>query len=358
MIFLLLVMVFVFHPPSALALGEELLPDSRALESVLPEEVKELLDGQSPGALPEEGLLKRIWDGFLRQLRSASAGAFHTAGIILAVTVICALADSLDGIGKVPRFVLLSAVTAVSTAALADFNSYMEMGFSALQTLSDFSHVLLPCLSTAAAATGATASAAAKYAATAMFMDILLSLGRRVIMPAVCGYAALSVSAAAVGNGSLKAAKRLMKNICQYLLTGISLAFTGWLALSGVISGTADSVTARLTKTAVSAALPVVGSVLSDAAGTLAAAISAVRGTVGVFGMLVVLCVCMGPFAALGVRYVVYKLAAAVCECVSDSKLAELIDAFGTCFGMVLALNGVGALMMLVSVFSLMRTVT
>ena len=73
--------------------------------------------------------------------------------------------------------------------------------------------------------------------------------------------------------------------------------------------------------------------------------------------MTVVLCLCLGPFAALGVRYLVYKLASSLCECVSDGKLAELIDSFGTCFGMVLGLNGVGALMVIVSVFSIMRTV-
>jgi hypothetical protein len=65
----------------------------------------------------------------------------------------------------------------------------------------------------------------------------------------------------------------------------------------------------------------------------------------------------MGPFISLGVRFLVYKLSSGLCDCVSDGKLSELVDSFGTCFGMVLGLNGVGALMMLISVFSLMRTV-
>lgn len=343
--------------PVAQAVGDEFLPDNQALDRVLPEEVQDILGGQSAAEWPNNDLLNRMWSEFQAMIRDAASGALHTAGVILSVTMICALAESLDVAGKAPKYILLAGVAAVSTAAVADFDSYMERGFSALQTLSDFSHVLLPCLSAAAAASGMVTGAAAKYAATAMFMDVLLGVGRNVIMPAVCGYAALSVAGAAMGNGSLKAAKKLMKSICTYFLTGISLVFTGWLTLTGVISGTADAVTVRMTKTAVSVALPVVGSVLSDAAGALAAAVSTVRGTVGVFGVIVVICVCIGPFAALGIRYLVYKLAAAVCECVSDGKLAELIDAFGTCFGMILGLNGVGALMMFISVFSIMRTV-
>lgn len=341
----------------ALAAGENLLPDTEVLEEFLPEETRELLDGQSALEMPDEGLLQRVWDALLEKVVQALRSACRTAGVILAVTMVCSMAQTMDVGSRAPRYVLLAGVAAISTAAVSDFDSYMGLGLSTLETLSEYSHILLPTLSTAAAATGAAASAAAKYAATAMFMDILLSLGRSVVMPAVFGYAALSVAGAAVGNGALKAAKKLMKSICGYLLTGLALAFTGWLALTGVISGSADSVTSRLTKTAVSAALPVVGSILSDAAGTLAAALTALRGTVGIFGLLAVLCVCMGPFVALGVRYLVYKLAAAVCGCVSDGRLADLIDSLGTCFGMVLGLNGVGALMMFVSVFSLIRTV-
>ena len=333
------------------------LPDTGELEDSLPEAAREFLSGESAAAMPEDGVLDRILSAAWDALRSALGGACRTAGIMLTAAMLCALSETLDTGERAPRYILLAGVAAIGASAVSDFDSYMGLGLNALQTLSDYSRVLLPTLTAAAAASGAAASAAAKYAATALFMDILLSLARAVVMPAVCGYAALAVADAAVGNGALKTAKKLMKSVCTTLLTGLSLCFTGWLALTGVIAGAADSLTARVTKTAVSAALPVVGSILADAAGTLAAAVSALRNSIGVFGLLAVLCVCLAPFAALGARYLVYKLAAAVCACVSDKRLAELVDCLGTCFGMVLALTGTGALMLFVSIFSLIRTV-
>lgn len=341
----------------ALAAPEDYLPDTEALEEALPEEAQDILGGQDPAALPEDGLLEKVLSSAGEALWSALGNAGRAAGVLLTVTVLCSLAGSLDTGGRASRYVLLAGVAAMGAVAVSDFDSYMQYGLSALQTLADYSRVLLPTLAAAAASTGAVASAAAKYGATALFMDVLLSLARNVVMPAVCGYAALAVADAAVGNEALKAAKKIMKSLCTFLLTGLSLAFTGWLALTGVISGTADAVTARVTKTAVSAALPVVGSILSDAAGALASAVSMLRNSVGVFGLLAVLCVCIGPFSALGARYLLYKLAAAVCSCVADKRLSELVDSLGTCFGMVLALNGVGALMLFVSIFSLIRTV-
>lgn len=81
-------------------------------------------------------------------------------------------------------------------------------------------------------------------------MDVLLSVARSVLVPCVCGYAALSVADAAVGNEILKTAKKIMKTVCTALLSAVCVAFTAWLSLTGVVTGTADALAARVTKTA------------------------------------------------------------------------------------------------------------
>ena len=111
--------------------------------------------------------------------------------------------------------------------------------------------------------------------------------------------------------------------------------------ITGVVTGTADALAARVTKTAVSAALPVVGSILSDAASTLAAAAGTLKATIGIFGLLAEAAICLPPVLTLGVRFFVYKLTAAVCECVADKRFSELISNLGTAFALLLAINGV-----------------
>ena len=188
-------------------------------------------------------------------------------------------------------------------------------------------------------------------------MDVLLSVARSVLVPCVCGYAALSVADAAVGNEILKTAKKIMKTVCTTLLSVVCVAFTAWLSLTGVVTGTADALATRVTKTAVSAALPVVGSILSDAASTLAAAAGTLKATIGIFGLLAVAAICLPPVLTLGVRFFVYKLTAAVCECVADKRFSELISNLGTAFALLLAINGAGAMMLFLSLYSLIQTV-
>ena len=70
----------------------------------------------------------------------------------------------------------------------------------AVEEMNAFSRALLPCLTAAAAAGGMAGSAAAKYAATALAMDVLLSLTRTLLLP--LAYALLAVRTAAAATGS------------------------------------------------------------------------------------------------------------------------------------------------------------
>ena len=356
MTLLIAVMFLLFPGVTAQAVSLEESLDVAAVSDSLPPEAEEYLYDVSPLDGSAGNVFSRIVDGAQEKFARAFASALRTAGVLLIVCVLIALSDTLEVRENAPEYVVFAGVAAIGATALADFDSYLNLGLDSLQTMSDYSKVLLPTLSSAAAITGGAGGAAAKYAATALFMDLLLECAKNIVAPGVCALAALSVADAAVGNHTLKAAKKLLKTVCGLLLTGLSMAFTGYLAFSGVIAETADAMTARMAKTAVSSALPVVGSILSDAAGTLAAAAGVLRGSVGLFGMAAVGCVCIGPFASLGARYLAFKLSAGLCSCVADKRFTTLVEDLGTCFGMILGINGAGALMMFVSIYSLIRT--
>ena len=101
---------------------------------------------------------------------------------------------------------------------------------------------------------------------------------------------------------------------------------------------------------AVSAALPVVGKILSDAASTYLAGAELVRGAVGAVGLAAVLCVCIGPVLSLGAHYLLFKAAAAVTEPFTEGRLSGLIGDIGTAYGMTLGLVGSGGAMLFLSV--------
>ena len=150
-----------------------------------------------------------------------------------------------------------------------------------------------------------------------------------------------------------KAASRVV----TWLLTGSLVLFTGYLTLSGAVSTSADALTVQVTRSAVGA-MPVVGRILSDAAGSVLAGAGVVKNAIGVFGLLGVLAACLGPFVRLGVQYLLYKLTAFLAGMTAAPELAKLIDALGGVFGLMLGMTGSCALLLLISISSAILVVT
>lgn len=349
-------LLFLFLAIPARAAPVDELVDTSRVTDELPEDSREFLEDLSPLDGSARAAFGRIAAAGRERAHRALAEAVRTGCVLLIVCVLLSLADTLETGERTLEYAGFAGVAAIGAAGLSDFDSCLAMGLDSLRALCDYSKALLPALAGAAAMSGNAGASAAKYAASALFMDLLLECASSVVAPGVCALCALSIADAAVGNSTLKAVKKLLKTVCGLLLTALSMAFTGYLAVSGVIAASADAMTARLAKTAVSTALPVVGSILSDAAGTLAAAAGVLRGSIGLFGMAAVLGVCLGPFVSLGAKVLAFRLSAAVCQCVADKRFAALMEDLGTCFGMILAVNGAGALMMFVSIYSLIRT--
>ena len=86
----------------------------------------------------------------------------------------------------------------------------------------------------------------------------------------------------------------------MWLLTGALALFTLYLTVSGAAAGSADTVTASAGLRSAVGVLPVVGSILADAADSVLAGAGAVKNTVGAAGLLAVLAVCLLPLVRLG----------------------------------------------------------
>ena len=186
----------------------------------------------------------------------------------------------------------------------------MGLGVETLEELDVFAKALLPTLSAAVAASGGMVSAGAKQVATVFFTNLLLSVIRKVLLPLLYGCIVAAAADAMIPGHSLKKIGTGIRKGVTWALTGVMLLFTGFLTLTRAASSAADALTMQMTRSAISAAVPVVGSIISDATGTVLAGAGMLKSAVGVFGMLAVLAICLTPFLTMAVQYLLYKLAA------------------------------------------------
>ena len=324
--------------------------ETDGVEEALPESARAILGGAAVADAAGSGLWQRIWSWVLSVLSGQVSAAARSASVALAVTLLCSLAGALSEKGKASEYVILGGALAVMSACAGDMRSFLGQARTALLELSDFSRALLPTITAAAAAGGHGAAAAARYAASAMFLDILMTAGTQIVLPVIYAYAAASTANAALPSGALNGPVKLIGWVCTTLLGGLTSVFTLALTVTGAVAGNADKVAGSLTKSAISAALPVVGSILADAAETYVAGAALVRGAVGVFGLAAVVSVCVGPLLGLGLHYLMFKAAACIAEPFAEGRLAGLIGNIGTAYGMALGLVGSAGIMLFVSV--------
>lgn len=305
---------------------------------------------QGSGAILEVGL---------GELRGIFPAALKSGILLLGVALVCGLAGAVKedlGGGSLDP-VRLAGAAAVTAIAAADVHALLGLGSRALTEMDAFSKLLLPTVTAACAAAGMPAAAVARQGAALLFLGLLLTLADRFILPLVYAYVAAQAAGAALENDGLKRLGAFLRWAAAGLLSLLVSGFVLYLSVTGAVAGSADVMTQKAAKTAISGMIPVVGGILSDAAETVVAGAGILKGTVGVVGLLAVLAICLSPFLRLGIHYLVYKLAAALTATVLPGPMAGLIDSIGSAFALILGMVGGGGMILYVALITSIKAV-
>ena len=350
---LLLALIFVL-PVSAAPVPDELW-------DALPEGTEEILENADlSGTDPLGSGTAQILEGLMGTVRSALFQRLRGAVSILLVVLLCGAVESFAGDAGAagPRLVPAAGALSVTLLAAGSLESLIGMGGGVIESLNDFSKVLLPVLAAATAVSGAVATATVQQMITVVFTGLLIKLIEGLLLPLVYLYIGTLTAAACIPGGRLGAISEGLRKCVTWALCGCLTAFTLYLSVAHIISGAADATAVKMAKAAVSGAVPVVGGIIAEAADTVLAGAGMLKNTIGVFGTLAVLAACAWPFLHLGVQYLLYKLVGFLAGVIGSPELCRLIDGLGSAFGLVLGMTGASALLLLISILSSMAAVT
>ena len=331
------------------------------LARAAPESAEDLLEGDISGGTSIAQGIADILAALSGQVKDVIRERTKGAAAILLIAVLCGAVEGFargSGAKSGLTFLPMAGALAVTLAAAGSLDSLLGLGNKTIGELSDFSTVLLPTLAAATAASGAVTTATVQQVSTVFFVDLLLRLIRELLLPLVYLYIGILTASACLPEGRLAPVAAGIKKVVTWILTITLAAFTVYLSLVRVISGTADAAAVKVTKAAISSAVPVVGGIISDASETVLAGAGMLRGTIGVFGTLAVLAGCAYPFLQLGIQYLLYKLTAFLAGAVGAPDLCKLIDGLGGAFGLILGMTGSCAVLLLVSILAAVGAVT
>ena len=335
-------------------------------ELVRPEDVEEAVPAQARALMPENGWaeaqdltqgIRTIFESGLQEAGRYWKGALQTAGLVVSISLLCGLVSLLEQ-GKGMSGVAAAGVLATLGVCTGSLKQLVGLGAETVQQVQLFSNALLPAMAAAAVTCGAPSASAANYTAAVFAGNVSMLVFSDVFVPLVYAYIVTAAADAALENDLLSRIGELCKWVVTSGLKGILTVYLAWMSISGIISGAADAAMVKTAKLALSTAVPVVGSIISDASETVLISAGLLKNAVGVFGMLAVLAICIVPFLRLGIHYLTFKVTAAVCGCIGPGRLDRLTDALSSAMGMLLGMTGVSALMLIISVVCSMKAVT
>lgn len=339
--------------------GPEAGFDVEAMTRELPEEAIEIggelrLDGSYDSA----GALERLWNKILASLAENLRSACRVMVGIFALILLCAVSSSVVQIPRQNDAVQIAGCAAVSLMLAGGMNSLFAEALTVLSDLDNYGRAVLPAVYTAAAASGAVASSSAKYGLACLAVDLMMEAAQRLIIPLICAVLAMSVCAGLFDNALLRTGIKLGKRLTVLLLSGLTLGFTAFLSITGLVSGSADALTVKAARSLIATAVPVVGRMLSDTADSVLTAASLVKNSAGAFGMIAVCAVCAAPFVSLAVHRLLLSVAAAAAEMMAGERLARLLNDLGGVMSMLLGLVGCFGLMLFFCIVAALRTVS
>lgn len=236
-------------------------------------------------------------------------------------------------------------------------NAFIQLGTETVTQISQYGNLLLPVMSGALAAQGAVTKSGAIYAATVLFDALLSTAVSQLLIPLVYVYLCLSVTYNVFSQPLIIQMGKFLKWVMTWGLKTVLYIFTGYISITGVVGGTTDAAMLKATKLTISGMVPVVGNIISDASEAVLVSAEFMKNAVGIYGLLAIVSIWIGPFLQIGIQYILLKVTSGICEMFAAKQISGLIKDFSAAMGLVLAMTGSVCLMFLISTICFMKGV-
>ena len=327
-----------------------------ALDYTAPEAPDDALE-----LIPEESVsfAQDLWTVVLGALEKLQPAIPEAMGVCLALVAAVMLLSVLKTVpGKWTHTADLAGVLGAAVILLQTTGSMVSLASETVTELSQYGKLLLPVMAAALASQGGITSSTALYAGTAVFDAVLSSAIAGALVPLIYIFLILAVAASATGEKMLGKLRDFAKNAVTWFLKTALYIFTGYMSITGVVSGATDAATLKATKLTVSGMIPVVGSILSDASEAVIVSAGVVKNAVGIYGMVALIAIWIWPFLQIGIQYLLLKLTAAACSVFNVKPVQDLIGAFSAAMGLLLGMTGAVCILLLISMVCFMKGVS
>ena len=289
------------------------------------------------GNVDNEMLLK----AFSKIIGKEVVSCINVLGSIIIIIVIHSILKSISeglenkSISQITYYVQYILIV---TLIMKNFADILTMVRTSIDSLVGFMNSLVPLLVTLMLTTGNIASAGITEPIILFIITFIGNFITTVLIPFILIANVLGIVSKVSPRVQVDKLSKFFNSSVVWILGIVLTIFVGVLSVEGSLSSTVDGITAKTAKAAVTNFIPVVGKILGDAVDTVIGCSNVLKNAVGIVGVIVIVCICIGPIIKLAVLMALYYLAGAICQPIADEKIVKLLDQMGDTFKMLLAI--------------------
>lgn len=341
----LFLLTYNFFFCSTIVYAEEYDDIIEEFNSIVPEGVETDTSDTGGGYLGIDMIFKEIVSSFSGKLGEISSFFLTLFGFSILICIGSGGQDSLDGgVGKsVSTSVLILASVSIFSSIFPLFESLK----TSLSNLVDFFGAVIPVLTSVSTllAEGTTASVQATNMSITLAIIEMFSV--KCLMPLSFAFFTISFIGG-VGESGISNLSKGIKGAFMWGVGIISTVLAAIISIQSVVASAHDSALLRAARYAASGTIPVVGTTVASALGTLGGGLAFLKSSIGASSIAVVLSITLSPLVVL----LLYRLAFSLCtfflEFCSVSDGVRCLSAFRNSIDAIIAVYSMSALICIV----------
>lgn len=317
---------------------EELLQEmdfsemDRLLAELFPEEriefgetIRSVMKGETK--LDTELLSRMIGDQVFRALRINRESVIH----LIIIAVGAAIFLNLSGVfqtrqvSEISFFLLYMLLIGICLTSFQEASDWVGRGIG---QLTGFMKVLYPIYFIAVTAARGSVTSSMFYHLALLLIIAIDGLVVRVMLPLVHVYVMGRVLNSLQPEDYLSKFLELLELVISWILKSMIGVIAGLNIIQGLVAPAIDSLKRSAVTRGVEA-IPGVGDALGGTAEVVLGTAVLIKNSIGLTGALICCVLCIMPVIQIGVITLVYKMAAAVIQPVSDKRIVECVSGVG-----------------------------
>lgn len=353
----ILILIIFSGSFNAVALSDEEIvsaqEDASGLNEIaeaLPSDTSEALEGLGIDPKhPTEGVkrltLSDLFSYIGKYISEAVSPAFRSLAVILGVIFVFSVFSF-----EKNRVIHCVAVSAAAIALIAPILTFLNSASSSMKTCASFITGMVPVFSSFMLSGGLAVSSGILSGCILLLSRGITTVASSILLPIVCSGLSLSAVGAFVPELKTESIASSVRKFAIWTVGAILVIYLTFLGIQSGITSSLDGLAQKTAKLTVSSAVPIVGSIISDASDTVFGAAQLIKSGIGGFSFVVIILIFIKPLLCGIAWMIALKIAEFAASSFGSDQMGTLAAAVQKSVSVVIAMLAASCVSLIISI--------